>query len=111
MATSAAVPAPDLGFATPSSRARAVDPSHALERDGGTTTRWYVRCDIIERARLLAGKTRRELATAAQVDDKTLRDMLNHRRRPTIATVHCVIRALALDPTEVIVFDPGRDDP
>ena len=65
---------------------------------------WHLNSDVIERARLLAGKTRRELALAAHIDYKTLRDMLNGRRRPTIGTAHCVIRTLALDPKDVIYF-------
>lgn len=68
--------------------------------------RWHVNCEAIEQARLLAGKTRRELAASARIDYKTLRDMLNRRRRPGIATVHCVIRSLELDPKDIILFGP-----
>ena len=84
-----------------------------------TLPTWQVNREAIERARLLAGKTRRELAAAAQIDYKTLRDLLNGRRRPTIGTAHCVIRALGLDAKEVILFsadsagsaDPIAQDP
>jgi DNA-binding XRE family transcriptional regulator len=68
---------------------------------------WSVRVDLIEQARVLSGRTRERLAADAHVDPKTLRDMLNERRRPTVGTVHCVLRVLELDPRDVIAFEPG----
>jgi DNA-binding phage protein len=68
---------------------------------------WRVRADAIERARILSGRTRQQLAKDAHVDEKTLRDMLSGRRRPTIATVHCVVRAVGVDPRDAIVFEGG----
>jgi len=93
----------------PEAVAEDMSPSLNCDGDDATSARatlssWRLNREAIERARLLAGKTRRDLAAAAHIDDKTLRDMLNGRRRPNISTAHCVIRTLALDPKEIILF-------
>src|SRR5207249_1194857 len=56
--------------------------------------RWSVDVYAIERARVLRAWTRGELARAAHVDEKTLRDMVSGRRRPTFGTVQAVCTAL-----------------
>jgi DNA-binding phage protein len=48
--------------------------------------------------------TYQQLAVAAHVDRATLSDMLNHRRNPTLGSVHAVIHALGLEPAAVLVF-------
>lgn len=73
------------------------------------TVRWSVDVRAIERARVLRAWTRGELARAAHVDEKTLRDMLNGRRRPTFGTVQAVCTALGLTLPNVIVFADGED--
>jgi ribosome-binding protein aMBF1 (putative translation factor) len=65
---------------------------------------WTVRRDAIERHRILRGWTRDQLAAAAQIDPKTLRDLLGGRRRPTLGTVGTVARAIDLTLGEVIVI-------
>lgn len=68
------------------------------------TVRWSVDVRAIERARVLRAWTRGELARAAHVDEKTLRDMLSGRRRPAFGTVQAVCTALGLTLPDVIVF-------
>jgi DNA-binding Xre family transcriptional regulator len=70
--------------------------------------RWSVDVRMIERERVLRGWTRGELARAAHVDEKTLRDMLSRRRRPKFGTVQAVCTALGLTLPNVIVF--ARED-
>jgi hypothetical protein len=57
---------------------------------------WTVRRTVIERQRVLKGWTRSQLAEAAHIDPKTLRDLLGGRRRPTLGTVGTVARAIDL---------------
>jgi len=71
--------------------------------------RWSVDVRAIERARVLRAWTRAELARAAQVDEKTLRDMLSGRRRPTFGTVQAVCTALGMTLPDVIVFAELED--
>src|SRR2546430_3921392 len=68
---------------------------------------WSVNVRAIERERVLRGWTRSELARTAQVDEKTLRDMLSGRRRPTFGTVQAVCTTLGLTLPDVILF--GED--
>ena len=65
---------------------------------------WTVRRGAIERQRILKGWTRNQLAGAAQIDPKTLRDLLGGRRRPTLGTVGMVARAIDLPLAEVILI-------
>src|SRR5258708_36742752 len=74
-------------------------------RDAGSV-HWHLNVSAIERARVLRGWTRTRLAHTAQVDDKTLRDMLSGRRRPTFGTVQAVSSALDMTLSDVIQF-PG----
>jgi DNA-binding XRE family transcriptional regulator len=67
--------------------------------------RWSVNVDRIERTRVLKAWTRAHLAGAAQVDPKTLGDLCNGRRRPTLRTVQAVCAALGLTVADVIVFE------
>lgn len=71
--------------------------------------RWSLDTRVFERERVLRGWTRAELARVANVDEKTLRDMLSTRRRPTFGTVQAVCIALGLTLPKVIVFpDEGN---
>lgn len=65
---------------------------------------WRVRPDVIERERILRGWTRAELTEAAAIDPKTLRDLLNGRRRPTLGTVATLSRALGMPLAEIIAI-------
>ena len=75
-------------------------------RSDRVRTEWSVDHQLIERERILRGWTRRDLARAAHVDEKTLRDMLSARRRPTFGTVDAVATALGLMLPKVVLF-PG----
>jgi len=66
--------------------------------------RWSVNGHRIERERILRGWTRQQLAQAAGVDEKTLRDMLTGRRQPTFGTAGAVATALGLTLAEIIVL-------
>jgi DNA-binding XRE family transcriptional regulator len=66
---------------------------------------WQVNVDRIERARVLKAWTRKHLAHVARVDPKTVTDMCNGRRRPTLATVQAICAALDLTTAEAIAFE------
>ena len=51
---------------------------------------WSVDVTIIDRARLLRGWTRRDLARQAHVDEGTLCDFVAGRRRPTFGTLRAL---------------------
>ncbi len=79
----------------------------AAQRSGTPDRRivsWTVRRERIERQRILKGWTRDQLAKAAQIDPKTLRDLLRGRRCPTLGTVGTLARAIDLPLAEVIVI-------
>jgi DNA-binding XRE family transcriptional regulator len=65
---------------------------------------WQVNLTRLERARVLHGWTRRQLAEAAHVDPDTLTDLFRSRRRPTLGTVQAVSRAVGLSLEDVINF-------
>ncbi|TMC48891.1 MAG: helix-turn-helix transcriptional regulator [Chloroflexi bacterium] len=65
---------------------------------------WRAATDVIERERIVRGLTREQLAAAAGLDPKTVRDMLNGRRRPTLGTIGQVARVLGRPLAEVIVI-------
>lgn len=67
--------------------------------------RWRVHAGTIDRHRLLAGMTQRQLAAAARVDPGTLSDLLRHRRRPTLGTIAALARALGLELVDVLEFE------
>ena len=69
---------------------------------------WSVRVDVIDRARVLRGWTRRELGRRAQVDEGTLCDLFAHRRRPTFGTLRALCKALDLSLEDVVAF-PHHD--
>ena len=74
---------------------------------------WEVRSEVVERERILRGWTRAQLTQAADIDPKTLRDLLTGRRRPTLGTVSTLSRALGVPLGEVIAVVeqpalPGR---
>jgi DNA-binding Xre family transcriptional regulator len=65
---------------------------------------WSVDSGAIDRARILRGWTRRDLAQHAHVDEGTLCDLFVGRRRPTFGTLRAICRALELALENVIVF-------
>lgn len=65
---------------------------------------WSVNVSAVERARILHGWTRRELAQKARVDEGTISDLLAGRRRPTFGTLRAVCDALAISLSGVIEF-------
>jgi DNA-binding Xre family transcriptional regulator len=66
--------------------------------------RWTVDVVRIDRARILKGLTRRQLATIAHVDPDTLGDLLARRRRPTLGSLMAICSQLDLTLAEVIEF-------
>jgi transcriptional regulator with XRE-family HTH domain len=65
---------------------------------------WAVDVAAIDRARVLQGWTRRDLARQAHVDEGTLCDLFAGRRRPTFGTLRALCRALQLSLKDVIWF-------
>jgi transcriptional regulator with XRE-family HTH domain len=65
---------------------------------------WSVDVDAIDRARILRGWTRRDLAREAHVDEGTLCDLFVGRRRPTFGTLRAISQALELSLEHVIAF-------
>jgi len=65
---------------------------------------WTVDVVALERHRIVRGWSRLELAGAAHVDPKTLRDLLAQRRQPNLATVQAVCVALSLTLRDVVRF-------
>jgi transcriptional regulator with XRE-family HTH domain len=68
------------------------------------TLEWSVDAVAIDRARIVRGWTRRDLAQRAHVDEGTLCDLFAGRRRPTFGTLRALCQALELSLTEVVVF-------
>jgi transcriptional regulator with XRE-family HTH domain len=66
---------------------------------------WTLDLVRLERARILRGWTRRDLARAAHVDEGTLSDLFRARRRPTFGTITAVCSSLELGLDEVILFE------
>ena len=65
---------------------------------------WSVNVEAIERARILRGWTRRNLAGAAGIDEGTLCDLVSGRRRPAFGTLRLICEALELGLEAVISF-------
>lgn len=65
---------------------------------------WSVDAGAIDRARILRGWTRRELAQRAHVDEGTLCDLFAGRRRPTFGTLRALCQALGISFEDVIAF-------
>jgi DNA-binding Xre family transcriptional regulator len=65
---------------------------------------WSVNVEVMDRARVLRGWTRRDLGRQAQVDEGTLCDLFAHRRRPTFATLRALCKALDLSLEDVVAF-------
>jgi DNA-binding Xre family transcriptional regulator len=65
---------------------------------------WGVHRAVIDRARVLRGWTRRDLAEQAHVDEGTLCDLFAGRRRPTFGTLSAICQALELSMDDVITF-------
>ncbi len=68
---------------------------------------WSVDGGAIDRARILRGWTRRDLARQAHVDEGTLCDLFACRRRPTFGTLRALCQALELSLDDVIEFGAG----
>jgi len=73
----------------------------------GRPIRWALDVACIERARVIRGWTQGQLAREAHVDEKTLRDLLHGRRRPTFGTIQAVCTVLGLTLPQVIMFREG----
>ena len=71
---------------------------------------WSLNIAAVERARILRGWTRDDLARVARVDAKTTRDMLNGRRHPRLSTIDQVARALECKLEDLITFGPTPSD-
>ena len=69
---------------------------------------WSVNVGGIERARILRGWTRRELAQRAHVDEGTLCDLFAGRRRPTLGTLRALCQTVDLSLAEVIEFSATK---
>jgi transcriptional regulator with XRE-family HTH domain len=65
---------------------------------------WSVDVGAVDRARVLHGWTRRDLAHRAHVDEGTLCDLFAGRRRPTFGTLRALCQVLDLSLEEVIAF-------
>ena len=65
---------------------------------------WSVDAGSIDRARILRGWTRRDLAQQAHVDEGTLCDLFACRRRPTFGTLRAIGQALGLSLEDMIAF-------
>lgn len=71
---------------------------------------WAVEAGAIDRARIVRGWTRRDLAHNAHVDEGTLCDLFAGRRRPTFGTLRAICQTLGLSLQNVIEFSesPGQ---
>jgi transcriptional regulator with XRE-family HTH domain len=65
---------------------------------------WAVDVMAIDRARVLQGWTRRDLARQAHVDEGTLCDLFANRRRPTFGTLRALCQSLGLSLDGLIAF-------
>jgi DNA-binding Xre family transcriptional regulator len=65
---------------------------------------WSVDAGAIDRARILRGWTRRELARQANVDEGTLCDLFAERRRPTFGTLRALCHVLEVSLGEIVIF-------
>lgn len=71
---------------------------------------WLVDAGAIDRARILRGWTRRDLAQQAHVDEGTLCDLFAGRRRPTFGTLRAICRALEFSLADVIAFAEAQGE-
>jgi DNA-binding Xre family transcriptional regulator len=74
------------------------------------TQSWLVDTAAIDRARILRGWTRRDLAQHAHVDEGTLCDLFAGRRRPTFGTLRAICQSLDLALEDVIEFSEAKSD-
>lgn len=61
-------------------------------------------CAAIDKARILQGWTRRDLAQQAHVDEGTLCDLFAGRRRPSFGTLRALCQTLGLLLEDLIEF-------
>jgi DNA-binding Xre family transcriptional regulator len=73
--------------------------------------KWSVDAGAIDRARILHGWTRRDLAQQAHVDEGTLCDLFARRRRPTFGTLRAICKELELSLEDVITFTGAQENP
>lgn len=73
-------------------------------RTAGSGLEWSVDAGAIDRARVLRGWTRRDLAQNAHVDEGTLCDLMVGRRRPSFGTLRAICKALDVTLEDVIEF-------
>jgi transcriptional regulator with XRE-family HTH domain len=76
---------------------------------GGDGVRWSIDVRAVERARILRGWTRGELALAARLDPSTVGDSLAGRRRPTFGSLRALCLALDLNLPDVIAFEVDEE--
>ena len=88
------------------SRVRTPSAARARYQNGDVprTAQWRVNVAVIDRQRVLHGWTQSDLARAAHVDSKTIRDMVAGRRRPSFGTIQALCVALDIALSSVIVF-------
>jgi len=67
---------------------------------------WSVDIAALDRARILRGWTRRDLARQARLDEGTLCDLFAGRRHPTFGTLRALCRPLELSLDDLIAFVP-----
>ena len=77
-----------------------------MKRSG--TVEWGVDSATIDRARVLRGWTRRDLARYAHVDEGTLCDLFAGRRRPSFGTLRTLCQVLGRPLEGVLTFPPAR---
>jgi DNA-binding Xre family transcriptional regulator len=65
---------------------------------------WSVDVGAIDRARIIRGWTRRDLAQQAHVDEGTLCDLFAGRRHTTFGTLRAICQSLDLSLDHVIAF-------
>lgn len=69
---------------------------------------WSADLAAIDRARILRGWTRRDLAQNSQLDEGTVCDLFAGRRRPTFGTLRAISLVLELSFEDVITFVSGE---
>jgi transcriptional regulator with XRE-family HTH domain len=76
---------------------------------GNDGLRWSIDVRAVERARILRGWTRADLAHAAGLDPSTVGDSLAGRRRPTFGSLRALCFALGLGLGDVIAFEADEE--
>lgn len=66
---------------------------------------WHLDALRLERERIRRLMTYGDLAQATRIHRNTLADIMQGRRQPTMGTARIILKALELDPGEVVHFD------